>query len=67
MTATAPDYDEIVRVVQLYVDGFSEADTNKLKKAFHENAWMFFTDADGTLHKHLLADCLATSARRPAS
>ena len=48
-TATTPDYDEIVRVVQLYVDG-SKGDVNKFKEAFHEDAWIFFTDADGVLH-----------------
>src|SRR5438552_7594549 len=55
-TSTAPDYDEIVRVVQLYVDGFNSRDVNKFKQAFHESAWIFFTDAGGTLHKSLLLD-----------
>jgi putative lumazine-binding protein len=55
-TATTPDYDEIVRVVQLYIDGW-KGDVNKFKEAFHEDAWIFFTDADGVLHKSLLADC----------
>src|SRR5258707_13227944 len=53
--ATAPDRDEIVRVVHLYVDGF-QGDVDKFKKAFHEDAWIFFTDADGVLHKYLIAD-----------
>ena len=53
--ATTPDYDEIVRVVQLYVDGF-QGDINKFKEAFDENAWIFFTDADGILHKGLIRD-----------
>ena len=55
-TATTPDYDEIVRVVQLYIDGF-KGDVDKFKEAFHEDAWIFFTDADGVLHKDLLTDC----------
>src|SRR5438309_5302639 len=55
-TATTPDYDEIVRVVQLYVDGFTQCDSEKLKEAFHESAWIFFTDAEGTLHQELIAD-----------
>ena len=42
-TATAPDYDEIVHVVQLYVDGFNCRDVDKFKQAFHESAWIFFT------------------------
>ena len=54
-TATTPDYDEIVRVVQLYIDGW-KGDVHKFKEAFHEDAWIFFTDADGTLHKDLLTD-----------
>jgi ketosteroid isomerase-like protein len=59
MTATAPDSDEIVRVVQLYVDGFNDCDINKFKEAFAEDAWIFFTDADGALHKDLIADSFA--------
>ena len=54
-TATTPDYDEIVRVVQLYIDGW-KGDVHKFKEAFHEDAWIFFTDADGILHKDLLTD-----------
>jgi hypothetical protein len=56
ITATTPDYDEIVRVVQLYLDGW-KGDVDKFKEAFHEDAWIFFTDADGELHKDLLTDC----------
>ena len=56
-TAKTPDYDEIVRVVQLYVDGF-KGDVDKFKEAFHEDAWIFFTDADGVLHKYLIADSI---------
>ncbi len=63
MTATAPDFDEIVRVVQLYVDAFNECDINKFREAFAEDAWIFFTDADGGLHKALIADCFADWTR----
>ena len=56
MTATAPDYDEIVRVVQLYIDAFNTLDANKFREAFHEDAWIFFTDEDGILHKHLFGE-----------
>ena len=55
MRAKAPDYDEIVRVVQLYVDGYN-GDIGKLREAFHKDAWIFYTDRDGTLHRSLLAD-----------
>jgi hypothetical protein len=65
MTATAPDYDEIVRVVQLYVDGLNDCDISKFREAFHEDAWIFFTDPDGVLHKHLLADVFPEWASPP--
>jgi Putative lumazine-binding len=57
VTATTTDYDEIVRVVQLYVDGFNDHDIAKFKEAFHENAWIFFTEPDGTLYKDLISNC----------
>ena len=56
MTATAPDYDEIVRVVQLYVDGFNDSDMSKFKEAFDQDAWIFYVDPDGVLQKRHLAD-----------
>ena len=56
MTATAPDYDEIVRVVQLYVDGFNDSDMSKFKEAFDQDAWIFYVDTDGVLEKRHLAD-----------
>ena len=56
-TATTPDYDEIVRVVQLYIDGFNDGDIAKFKEAFHEDAWIFFTDAEGALYNNLLTNC----------
>ena len=54
--ASAPDYDDIVRIIQLYVDGFNESDINKFKEAFHEDARITFTDADGELSSELLSD-----------
>ena len=61
MTATAisttPDYDAIVRTVQLYIDGFNDGDIAKFQAAFYEDAWIFFTDAAGTLHKDRLSNC----------
>jgi len=65
MTATAPDYDEIVRVVQLYVDGFNDCDLSKFREAFHEDAWIFFTGQDGALHKALLTDLFERWASPP--
>jgi hypothetical protein len=55
--ATTPDHDAIVRVVQLYIDGYNDCSVPKFKEAFHENAWIFFTDAEGALYKALLTDC----------
>jgi ketosteroid isomerase-like protein len=55
--ATTPDYDAIVHVVQLYIDAFNDGSVAKFKEAFHEDAWIFFTDAQGALHKALLTDC----------
>lgn len=71
MTAVAPDhtaatdYDEIVRVVQLYIDGFNDCSVAKFKEAFHEDAWIFFTDAEGVLHKQLLAELFERWAAPP--
>ena len=47
MTARAKDHDEIVRVMQLYVDGFNDNDVGKFKEAFHDDAWIFYVNADG--------------------
>jgi hypothetical protein len=57
MAPTTPDHDEIVRVVQLYIDGFNDRDIAKFKEAFHESAWIFFTEPDGTLYRNLLTNC----------
>lgn len=35
------DYDEIVRVCGVYMEGASKGDVGKLKEAFHEDARMF--------------------------
>jgi hypothetical protein len=54
---SAPDYDEIVRVVHLYSDAFGAGDINMFKEAFHADAWIFFTDAEGNLVRCLISDC----------
>ena len=56
MTARTDDYDEIVRVMRLYIDGFNDNDVGKFKQAFHEDAWIFYIDADGVLHKNLISE-----------
>lgn len=53
--ARTPDYDEIVRVVQLYIDGF-QGHMDKLEEAFHADAWIFALDAQADLSKDLIWD-----------
>ncbi|MDP9026224.1 MAG: nuclear transport factor 2 family protein [Actinomycetota bacterium] len=54
-TSSAPtqadqqDEAEIRRVVQMYGDGFGSGETRLFEDAFHEEAWIFYTHADGTL------------------
>jgi ketosteroid isomerase-like protein len=66
MTARTDDYDEIVRVVQLYIDGFNDNDITKFKEAFDEDAWIFFIDADGALHKNLISRAFEGWAAPPS-
>jgi hypothetical protein len=65
MTTRTPDYDDIVRVVQLYVDGFNDCDASKFREAFHEDAWIFCTGPDGALYKKHIADDFANWAAPP--
>ncbi len=64
-TNRAADYDAIVRVVQLYIDGFRTGDTKLFEEAFHDDAWIFFTEADGTLVKSATRDCYQEWAGTP--
>jgi hypothetical protein len=66
MTARAKDHDEIVRVMQLYVDGFNVNDVGKFNKAFHDDAWIFYVDADGRLTKNLISESFAHWAAPPS-
>jgi hypothetical protein len=63
MTKRTDDYDEIVRVIHLYLDAANENDLNKLKEALDENAWMFFIDADGALHKGVMREMFEEGLR----
>jgi hypothetical protein len=56
MTARTDDYDAIVRVMQLYIDGFNDNEAGKFREAFDKDAWIFYIDADGKLHKNLISD-----------
>ena len=41
MRSSAPDYNEIVRVVHLYSDAFGAGNINMFEEAFHVDAWIF--------------------------
>jgi len=56
MTARTDDYDAIVRVMQLYIDAFNDNDVRKFRQAFDEDAWIYYIDADGSLHKHPISE-----------
>jgi len=56
MTKRTDDYDEIVRVMWLYMDGFGKDDTARFREAFHEDAWIFYIDREGGLHRHLISE-----------
>src|SRR5208283_5957638 len=60
------DYDENVRVMQLYIDGFNDNDVGKFREAFHEDAWIFYIDADGVLHKNLISESFEKWAAPPS-
>jgi hypothetical protein len=66
MTARTDDYDAIVRVVQLYIDGFNDNDVGKFKEAFHEDAWMFYVNADGSLYKNPVSRSFEEWAKPPS-
>jgi ketosteroid isomerase-like protein len=66
MTARTDDYDEIVRVVQLYVDAWNDNDISKLRDAFDEDAWIFYIDAKGVCHKHLISEAFERWAAPPS-
>lgn len=50
-----PDHDEIIRVVQGYVEGF-QGRRDKLEAAFHEDAWILAVDAEGGFSRDLISD-----------
>jgi hypothetical protein len=56
MTSRTDDYDAIVRVMQLYIDGFNDNEASKFREAFDKDAWIFYVDAEGKLHKNLISD-----------
>jgi len=49
------------------VDAQNENDISKLREAFHEDAWIFYIDGDGILHKHLISESFEAWASPPSS
>ena len=49
MAVTAPDQTEIIRMVQLYVDGMREGAGSKLQQAFHPRRGCLEASAAGAL------------------
>jgi ketosteroid isomerase-like protein len=41
MSATATEREAITATLQLYIDGAADGDLEKLRRAFHDDAWMF--------------------------
>jgi hypothetical protein len=66
MTERTKDYGEILRVMQLYIDGFNDNEINKFHEAFHEDAWIFYIDSDGVLRKKLISETFETWAAPPS-
>jgi len=66
MTARTDDYDEIVRVMQLYIDAFNDNNVGKLKQAFDEDTWIYYIDAEGVLHKNLISESFERWASPPS-
>jgi Putative lumazine-binding len=50
----APDRDEILRVVHLYIDGFGAHRPEMFAQAFHSAARIYWTDAEGTFREALI-------------
>jgi hypothetical protein len=65
MTDATSDYHEILRVLELYIEGSSKGDASKLKEVFHEDARMFGA-ADGTRYDVPIAEFIGMAAAMPA-
>ena len=58
MTETATEQTEIIRTVDLYVEGVRTGDGAKLREAFHPQAWMFGSLA-GTRYDEPIGELIA--------
>lgn len=63
-TETATERAAIEAVVQLYIDGASKGDGEKLRQAFHESAWMYGSLA-GTRYDEPIAEMIALVEGQP--
>jgi hypothetical protein len=52
--------------MQLYIDATNDNEVSKFKEAFHEDAWIFFIDADGALHKNPISGSFEDWASPPS-
>ena len=53
----SPDYENIVKTIDLYIDGF-DGHVDKFEECFHPDARMTFTAADGQLVSIPISDCV---------
>jgi hypothetical protein len=65
MSEQIDEYDEIVRVIGLYIDGAAKGDVAMLKEAFHEQAWMF-GELGGTRYDEPITEFFDLAASAPA-
>jgi hypothetical protein len=65
MGESVSDYDEIIEVVQQYVDGMRRGDSGPLKEAFHPEARMF-GDLAGTRYDVPITDLFLLADSGPA-
>jgi hypothetical protein len=63
-TEQETEREAIVNTVQLYIDGASKGDIDKLKEAFHEQAWMFGS-LGGTRYDVPITSMIEMSATQP--
>ena len=59
------DYDEIVRVLELCMEGEAEGDAERLKEAFHEDARMY-GEVAGTRYDMPITEFFEVAASEPA-
>jgi Putative lumazine-binding len=61
----ATDYEDILRVLQTYIDGSSKGDVGQLEKVFHEDCRMYGS-AGGARYDVPIAEFMKMAAEMPA-